>query len=178
VGREQRQQVYERLYRNDPATARPVIPCRRLKRIKSCANALWQHRDSLPPEKVDQYQKIVQDYLCSQLDGATDPSNFEGPPDRKATFASSQPATTTPPTSSATTSVLKELAQNMETDAPNPKYIHISVLVVNNLNTDQNVREFIRDWRQLFVDSLQPRYLPVGWSVESPVEVDTSVNEP
>jgi hypothetical protein len=31
------------------------------------------------------------------------------------------------------------------------------------------VEQFIKDWRRHFIDTVQPRFLPQGWSIDSPV---------
>jgi len=73
---------------------------------------------------------------------------------------------------------LKHLALTVEPERPNPNYIPLAVLVVENLcRTDEEIRDFVTGWRQFFVDTLQPRHLPVGWSVDSPVRVDVDVDD-
>ena len=159
-GIQQRELVFEKLYRTDPETCRLVIPNPRLRHVKSCAQALCTHRMNLPPDRIIQYEQVITDYLSSASS-----LSFEG----DATSSSSQQQYP----STISISILQQLAQTLETDIPNPKYIPISVLVTNTLcKTDEDVTQFIISWRQLFVDTLQPRYLPIGWSVDSPVEND------
>ena len=68
---------------------------------------------------------------------------------------------------------LRQLSENLITEKLNPKYIPLVDLVMKHkLKTDQAVREFVIGWRQFFVDTLNPQYLPIGWSVNSPVESD------
>jgi len=39
------------------------------------------------------------------------------------------------------------------------------------VSSDQaSLRSFLREWRQLFVDTLRPRFLPEGWSVDTGLE--------
>jgi hypothetical protein len=68
---------------------------------------------------------------------------------------------------------LRQLSENLITEKLNPKYIPLVDLVMKHkLKTDQDVREFVIGWRQFFVDTLNPQYLPIGWSINSPVEID------
>ncbi|KAL3925868.1 MAG: hypothetical protein SGILL_000117 [Bacillariaceae sp.] len=155
AGLDLRQNEYERLYRKDPDSLQPVIPNFHNRRVKSCAQALLKHRPRLPAERVDEYERLIQKYEC--LDSSSNPlSNNTGdnPND-------------------ITDSVLQDLVESIETETPNSNYIPIQELVVNALQSDQDVATFIRSWRTLFVATLHPRYLPVGWNVDSPVENDS-----
>ena len=81
--------------------------------------------------------------------------------------------TTTMTTTIIPDDTLRQLSENLITEKLNPKYIPLVDLVIKHkLKTDQDVREFVIGWRQFFVDTLNPQYLPIGWSVNSPVESD------
>jgi exonuclease 3'-5' domain-containing protein 2 len=142
---EQRDNVYEPTFRKDSTTALAVIPNRHLRHVKSCAQALWKHRDRMPPQRVSAYEDVIQQHVKKSGAIIAIPSE----------------------------DLLRDLAENLETDRPNPGYVPIAELVVQSLHTDRDVSEFIRSWRRLFLETLQPRYLPVGWSVDSPVENDS-----
>jgi hypothetical protein len=60
----------------------------------------------------------------------------------------------------------------IETKLPNPKYIPGAKLVVEHLKNDEMIEDFIRNWRIHFLEIMQPRYLPKGWSVDNPVHSD------
>jgi hypothetical protein len=70
------------------------------------------------------------------------------------------------------TAELIQSASEIETHEPNPKYIPGPELVAETLTNDEEIADFIRDWRDHFLVTMQPRYLPKGWSVDSPVHSD------
>jgi len=37
--------------------------------------------------------------------------------------------------------------------------------LVQKLNTDEKIEEFIKLWRKHFIDTMQPKYMPNGWSI-------------
>lgn len=37
--------------------------------------------------------------------------------------------------------------------------------LVQKLNTDDKVEEFVKEWRQHFIDIMNPQYMPEGWSI-------------
>jgi hypothetical protein len=157
AGLDHQTNVYERQYRTDPQTANPVIPNRYRRHVKSCARALQKHHQQLPPDRISDCESVVEEFLKLHPLKVERKSFFkvDDEKERKITFSSAQ---------------LQELTQNLETESPNPKYIPIAVLVVSTLQSDQDVSNFIRSWRKLFLKSLKPRFLPVGWSVTSRVE--------
>jgi hypothetical protein len=70
------------------------------------------------------------------------------------------------------TAELIQSASKIESHEPNPKYIPGPELVAETLTSDEAIADFIRDWRDHFLATMQPRYLPKGWSVDSPVHCD------
>jgi hypothetical protein len=42
-------------------------------------------------------------------------------------------------------------------------------LLLHDHQDDDEVEQFIKDWRRHFIDTVQPRFLPQGWSIDSPV---------
>jgi hypothetical protein len=171
-GIQRREWTYERSYRTDSESARPTIPNPHLRRVKSCAQALWKHRPKLPPDRLLKYEQVVADYLSSLPKQDEETEGRHGIATTTRQLRQNEPQTQQhEPLSNE---VLQKLVvQTLETtDRPNPKYVPISVLVVNALETDTDVTQFIKSWRQLFVETLQPRYLPTGWSVDSSVEND------
>ena len=71
---------------------------------------------------------------------------------------------------------------------PNPEYVSGPDLVMQHLDNkiaaergnsegDAEITvlgDFIREWRVLFYESVRPRYLPNGWSVDAPVVCDSA----
>jgi hypothetical protein len=78
-------------------------------------------------------------------------------------------------------------AVDLDEKVPNPDYASPSEELVRSLlavrseegsGTDggegcfPGIERFVRDWRLHFVTSMQPRYMPRGWSVDHPVRCD------
>jgi hypothetical protein len=136
-----RQKQLEKSVRKIPGTDRPNIPNRSLHRVKSAALALSNRRDQIPPEKIKEHEATILKHF-----GLDD-------------------------TTGITTEVLEQ-ARTMETSTPNPNYIPGPELVVNCLaNDEKSIERFILDWREHFLQTMQPRYLPTGWSIDSPVRI-------
>lgn len=38
--------------------------------------------------------------------------------------------------------------------------------VVKKLNTEDKIDEFVKLWRHHFIDTMKPKYMPIGWSVD------------
>ena len=170
--------VYERLYRTDPSTKAAVVVDYERKRIKSWARALWKHGDKLPPDRVEEYGDGVRAYLRANNhrhpneDGTTNTNEIEN------TVLLLDKATESGSRGAIPGAVLRDLALNLATERKNPSYVPLASLVVENLcRTDREVQEFVVGWRRFFVDTLCPRHLPVGWSVDSPVRVDDDENQ-
>ena len=192
--------TYEQLYRPNPDyqhTFQPMITDHYLKKLKSSARALLFHKQKLPKQRIDSYEALVRDYLSSssKKKNVTNNKNTTGIhndiSENSATIAATDAdaadtaycATTSATNNYASSSsnnynnisdtVLRELVETMVTEQPNPNYVPIQDLVLHHkLQTDNDIRQFVMEWRQFFVDTLQPRYLPVGWNVTSPVEID------
>lgn len=43
--------------------------------------------------------------------------------------------------------------------------------VVNKLNTHEKIEEFVKMWRKHFIETMKPKYMPTGWSIEFRVNV-------
>jgi len=55
----------------------------------------------------------------------------------------------------------------------NPKFISGPERVVAALQDDPIlIARFVKMWRQYFLDTMRPKYLPIGWNVNSPVQCD------
>ena len=51
------------------------------------------------------------------------------------------------------------------------KYDH-GFHVVENLDTHEKLREFVLRWRKHFIETMNPPYMPEGWSVDFRVKVE------
>jgi hypothetical protein len=117
-----------------------------LYRVKSAALALTKSRwnkHKLPCEKIQQYQTLVRNYL--NISSHDDISQEQ-----------------------------LQLAAAVEYRIPNPDYISgpqfvMQSLLLHDHQDDDEVEQFIKDWRRHFIDTVQPRFLPQGWSIDSPV---------
>jgi hypothetical protein len=38
--------------------------------------------------------------------------------------------------------------------------------VVQKLDTEEKIMEFVKLWRNHFIDTMQPKYMPNGWSID------------
>eukprot|EP00804_Cyclotella_cryptica_P023689 CCRYP_019319-RA/>CCRYP_019319-RA protein AED:0.46 eAED:0.43 QI:0/-1/0/1/-1/1/1/0/408 len=132
----------------------PVIDDTHLYHIRSCAIALVKWRDRMPQEAVESHEKLVREYLAS-----LHPNN------ENDTETSRQGERERPLTKSQLQTVC-----GINYQIKNPDYITGSELVVKSLNAnDEKIELFIKQWRQHFVDTVHPQYMPRGWSVENPV---------
>ena len=156
---------------------------------------LW-HSDKIPVKKRKQCEETVQRHLMIIRQKKQEQTVTEG------TSRSCEVRETGTDLSfvNKDEQLLNELA-NMETDRPNPYYISTPDLIVQQRLTsktatkinrvennemsvplelqhqqgtmdDAAIEEFVREWRRLFIDTLQPQYLPKGWSINSSVSND------
>ena len=44
--------------------------------------------------------------------------------------------------------------------------------VVSKLDDHEKIVEFVRMWRQHFVDTMKPQFMPLGWSIDFRVKVE------
>ena len=139
---QRRQCELEQNLRKDPSTAKKVIPSKELYHVRSCALALINHGDKLPAAKQEEYTTLIRGH--HKLNDGEE--------------------------------LTKELLQDtidMEFTIPNENYIGGAELVIGALNEDdEKIADFIRDWRYHFLETAQPRYLPIGWEIDSPVHCD------
>ena len=139
-----RMKFLERQCRTDPTTAIPHFVDRELYKVKSCALALLRWRHKLPPSNIEEYESLIRDHFDI------------------------------PPTQELTTSTLEE-ATEIETSHPNPHYIPASDIIVASLcRDDAAIEVFVKGWRKHFVETMEPQYLPKGWSVNSSVECQSA----
>jgi hypothetical protein len=141
-----RQKGLEQAVRKDAETAMSVIPDRLLYHVKSCASALLRNRDKIPPAKREEYETLIKKHHA--LEDCDE-----------------------------LTTTLLQATTEIETHMPNPKYIPGPQLVVEQLESDDAMIDaFIRDWRSHFIEVVQPRFLPTGWSIDNAVHCDDPEN--
>ena len=145
---QRRKQRLERALRTDPTTAAPHRIDRARMTLAKQALALRKRRTQMPATRIAECEAAVRD--------------FHGLP--------------------ADAELSDELLQRtaeMEYTSPNPRYIPGATLVVQPLldayerdGHDQGLAAFVREWRTFFLQTMQPHYLPKGWSVDNPVHCD------
>lgn len=67
---------------------------------------------------------------------------------------------------------LLQRAIDVEYKVPNAEYIPGAKLVVESLVSTDQIDHFVQGWRRHFCEVIQPRFLPEGWSVDSPASSD------
>lgn len=136
----ERVKFLENQYRVDPKTAIEHFTNKKLYKVRSVSLALLKFRGKLPADNIAEYEAKVREHF--QLS----------------------------PEEEITDEILKE-GTKINCDIPNPKFIPPSEIIVKAMCTnDEETRAFVRAWRKHFLETMEPQYLPMGWSVESPVE--------
>eukprot|EP00934_Nitzschia_sp_Nitz4_P000227 Nitzschia sp. Nitz4//scaffold20_size174350//132919//133986//NITZ4_002120-RA/size174350-processed-gene-0.68-mRNA-1//1//CDS//3329541863//227//frame0 len=145
---QRRQKELEQRVRQPQDDPRPVIFHRRRNQVRSAALALKDPSRKLPPPQIERYQALIREYY-----------NLS-------------------PTATLSAKLL-EMASALQVNTTNPNYVPGADLVVQHMaNHPEAIETFVRDWRGFFFDTMQPRYLPRGWAVESPVcSTTTTTNE-
>lgn len=134
----------EKQSRRDLKTAIPHFTNRVLYKVKSCSLALLKWRNKLPPATIDEYEALVR-------------SHFELTPE-----------------DDLSTSILQQ-ASELETEIPNPDYVPAAEVIVDAFcRSDDDIESFVKGWRNHFVETMQPGFLPKGWSVDSSVECESA----
>lgn len=122
----------------------------RLYKVRSSALALMNWRHKIPAEKVTWHVDIVRGYLTDECD-----SDTFGDVCIKDEI------------------IPKEMLQkacDIDYRILNPAYVPGPELVVASMvDDDEKLARFIRDWRAFFLDTIHPRHLPQGWSIDYPV---------
>jgi hypothetical protein len=140
----QRMKNLERQCRKDPNTGIPHFVDQEMYRLKSWALALLRRREQLPPAVMLKYEAYL----------------------RKHTKLTD--------TEELTDSMLQSLSET-ETEIPNPDFIPASELIVQSYcQDDASIEDFVKDWRQHFLDSMEPQFLPAGWDVDSSVHCQSA----
>jgi tryptophan 2,3-dioxygenase len=110
-----------------------------LLQVRSAALALLRWSDKIPAHKQQEYDRLVRTHL-----------NVLEEDDLSA-------------------EKLQE-AINVEYRIANPNYVAGPEWVLRSLSCDAvKIEHFIKLWRQHFVTTVQPKFLPHGWSVDAPV---------
>jgi hypothetical protein len=150
----------------DPETAQPEIIDKRVHQVRSSATAMLKWRDKLPRDKISEYESLLCEfYGLSQSQQQDVPNDANDDDDDVPLLTTAQ----------------LQAASELESRSPNPKYISGPTLVMESLKNnnsngtwnDEAIATFVREWRSFFFETMQPQFLPTGWSVESPVQCDS-----
>ena len=134
----------------------PVIEDAQLYHVRSCAIALVKWKDTIPEEKVFEYENTVRSYLADCCRNETE---------REMLLAGDEPLT----------KAQLQKACSVKYRVKNPKYVPGSEVVVRSLDGDRKkIEEFIVDWRKHFMTVVDPQYMPTGWRVDNPVSKGSS----
>jgi hypothetical protein len=137
-----KKKILEDTLRTDPETAHEHVIDRELYNVRGAASALLRWKHKLPPERILEYQTM----LCSWLQLAEQ----EDLTDERLLAASI-----------------------LEYRISNTNYIPGPELVAAWLNGRPDaIEEFVQDWRRHFLETMEPDFLPTGWSVDNPVQCD------
>jgi hypothetical protein len=123
-----------------------------IQTTRSAASALLKRKAQLPPEKVMQYDQVVRAYykMWSDDDGTQ------------------------------LTEEQLQWASRLEPRCPNPHFVSGPDLLERELlqtaqerGMENVIMDFVKEWRYLFQRTVQPQFLPSGWSLDSPVRCDS-----
>jgi hypothetical protein len=125
-----------------------------LYKMRSSAMALLNWRQQIPPSRLAYHESNVKLYFKMKMDKSGNASNDE------------------PCLGPITKEQLQEVI-HVDYRIQNPNYIPGPELVVNSLvNNHEAMADFIKGWRQFFLDTIHPRHLPKGWSVNYAITCD------
>ena len=143
----------------------------RLYQVRSCATALRQWKHKLPPEKIHHYELVVTTYL-QNVTTETEVGTVKYNEDLSLKISPSWHSPTVPSSTRLSNDDL-EFAMRVEYQIENPFYTAPSAFVVKKIASDgDQIEAFIRGWRQHFIDSNSPKFMPYGWSIDHPVRCD------
>jgi hypothetical protein len=155
------QSMESRLRRHlPPETARPELTDPHRHAVRNAAVALSKWRTKLPKEKIEEYERKIADYFDM---------NHQKPIPEAILLEACQ-LTTRIPNPNFVSGVDLVIESLLVKNHSNPNHADNG----NNFDEDQ-LAEFIREWRRSFVESIQPRFLPTAWSVDAPVQSHNSL---
>ena len=148
---------------DDVDTTLPVLIDAHLYQLRSQALALLRWKHKIPPNKVQEYERFVRQHLAKN--NTNNNNNHDDDDDRNDTLV-------------LTPSLLQQTIDEASAyKVPNPHYIPGAQRVMQSLQTHDDIRRFIIDWRRFFVETLQPRHMPQGWRIDSPVTSDKVIRQ-
>ncbi len=122
-----------------------------LTKVQSCALALLRYQQQMPRERIQEYEQFLSQHVVHQQNRGEAPAS-------ETIFLTNEQL---------------EILSQTDVMVVNEHYIPGANLVMAALTSDQQITDFILDWRHFFVEHMQPQYLPIGWSIDSPVVSDS-----
>jgi hypothetical protein len=122
----------------------------RLYKVRSAALALLNWKQKIPEAKLVQLENVIMDFVEEM--GWLDKESITSESINKE-------------------SILQKCI-DIEYRVENTDYIPGAQLVVESLKTEEDFSNFIRQWRQSFLDSIHLRYLPKGWDINNRIRSD------
>ena len=117
-----------------------------LSKLNKCASALVNHKRELPAAKISEYEDTIRSFLKRN-------------PERLNELKLSECGDISDET-------LNRIL-DIEYQILNPSHVSGAELVVKSLEGDElKIASFVREWRAFFLSTMNPRFLPVGWSID------------
>eukprot|EP00555_Chaetoceros_dichaeta_P014893 CAMPEP_0198253032 /NCGR_PEP_ID=MMETSP1447-20131203/3502_1 /TAXON_ID=420782 /ORGANISM="Chaetoceros dichaeta, Strain CCMP1751" /LENGTH=406 /DNA_ID=CAMNT_0043938521 /DNA_START=84 /DNA_END=1304 /DNA_ORIENTATION=+ len=141
----------------------------RLYKVRSAAVALKKWAGRMPMEKVREHEMMVMDYLQEREgvllvgdDGADHQVQQRQHPDNLDDVKQ-------------LSSTDLQRAIDVKYRVENTNFVSSHQVVVSAIveSGEEGVSDFVKGWRRHFLDTVQPQYMPVGWSVDNSVACDS-----
>jgi len=147
----------------------PVVDDAELHHVRSCAIALARWRCTMPEDKIESHEKVVRGYLAGIVNAKCCGENEDGDKIMMKDEAQEHKKRILDRSVPLTKQQLQK-ACSVNYRVKNPHYISGSELVVRSLSGDaKKIENFVVDWRKHFIDTVNPKFMPVGWCVDNPV---------
>ena len=113
-----------------------------LRKVRSSALALMNWSHKIPKDKLEQHDRIVRDHLMLE-------------------------------SGEALTTQLLQSVIDVHFRIENKDFVSKPEVIVHAIaHDDEKLRDFIKGWRNHFIDTVHPRFMPEGWNVDNPVACD------
>lgn len=70
--------------------------------------------------------------------------------------------------------ILKEISEKEIIEVDNKKEVSWADELVGTIKNKEQLFDFVKGWRQHFIDTMNPLYMPKTWSVDHPLEEDVT----
>jgi len=141
----------------------------RLYKVRSAAVALKKWAGRMPMEKVREHETMVMDYL-QEREGVL----LVGDDGADHQLQQRQHSDNLDDAKQLSPTDLQE-AIDVKYRVENPNFVSSHQVVVSAIveSGEEGVSDFVKGWRRHFLDTVQPQYMPFGWSVDNSVACDS-----